>query len=151
MYGQEVLLRMRTVWDRKHLCPPGEEEFRSKVLSCEAPPWGLAPFLLREKVPLPYTVPSIDKWYPFQIPSLELCITFSCCKCAVFKLWINQKTRKLCRLFRSHKILLLALLGLFTDQNDTDFPTLSYTSTTPEVWKMYPFRNSGGASPCRSL
>ena len=75
-------------------------------------------FLLREKVPLPYTVPSIDKWYPFQIPSLELCITFSCCKCTVFKLWINQKTRKLSRLFHSHKILLLALSGLFADQND---------------------------------
>ena len=103
-------------------------------------------FLLREKVRLPYRVPSIDKWYPFQIPSLELCITFSCCKCTVFKLWTNQKTRKLSRLFHSHKILLLALLGLFADQNDTDFPTLSYTSTTPEVWKRYPFRNSGGAS-----
>ena len=86
-------------------------------------------FLLREKVPLPYTVPSIDKWYPFQIPSLdlELCITFSWCKYTVVKLWINQKTRKLSRLFHSHKILLLPLLGLFTDQNDTDFPTLSYT------------------------
>ena len=45
------------------------------------------------------------------------------------------------RLFHSHKILLLALLGLFTDQNDTDFPTLLYTSTTPEVLKRYPFRN----------
>ena len=86
-------------------------------------------FLLKEKVPLDYTVPSIDKWYPFQIPSLELCITFSCYKCTVFKLWINQKTRKLSRLFHSHKILLLALLGPFTDQNDTDFSTLSYTST----------------------
>ena len=106
-------------------------------------------FLLREKVPLFYTVPSTDKWYPFQIPSLELCITFSCCKCTVVKLWINQKTRKLSRLFYSHKILLLALLGLFTDRNDTDFPTLSYTSTTPEVWKRNPFRNAGGASQCR--
>ena len=49
-------------------------------------------FLLREKVPLPYTVPLTDKWYPFRIPSLELCISFSCCKCTVFKLWINHKT-----------------------------------------------------------
>ena len=38
---------MPAVWDRKHLCLPGEEEFRSKVLSCEALPpggggrWGL--------------------------------------------------------------------------------------------------------------
>ena len=95
IYGQEVLLRMPAVWDRKDLCPPGKEEFRSKVSSCKAPPWGPVPFyifLLREKVPLPYPVPSIDKWYPFQIPSLELCITFSCCKCTVLKLWINHKT-----------------------------------------------------------
>ena len=153
IYGQEVLLRMPAVWDRKDLCPPGKEEFRSKVSSCKAPPWGPVPFyifLLREKVPLPYPVPSINKWYPFQIPSLKLCITFSC-KCTVVKLWINQKTSKLSRLFHSHKILLLALLGLFTDQNDTDFPTLSYISTTPEVWKRYPFRNSGGVTPYGSL
>ena len=37
-------------------------------------------------------ISSIGKWHPFQIPSLELCITFSCCKCTVFKLWINHKT-----------------------------------------------------------
>ena len=100
---------------------------------------------------VPYTVPSIGKWYPFQIPNLELYITFSCRKCTVVKLWINQKIRKMSRLFHSHKILLLALLGLFTDWNDTDFPTLSYTSITPEAWKRYPFRNSAGASPYRSL
>ena len=35
-----------------------------------------------------------------------------------------------CRaVFHSHKILPLALLGPFTDRNDTDFSTLSYTST----------------------
>ena len=27
---------------------------------------------------------SIDKWYPFHIPSLEICFPFNCCKCAVF-------------------------------------------------------------------
>ena len=43
--AQEVLLRMPAVWNRKDLCPPGEEEFCSKVLSCEAPPWGPAPYL----------------------------------------------------------------------------------------------------------
>ena len=35
---------------------------------------------------VPYTVPSIGKWYPFQIPNLELYITFSCRKCTVVKL-----------------------------------------------------------------
>ena len=32
----------------------------------------------------PFRKPSIDKWYPFNIPCLELCIPFTCCKCAVF-------------------------------------------------------------------
>ena len=25
----------------------------------------------------------IDKWYPFHIPCLELCIPFNCCNCTV--------------------------------------------------------------------
>ena len=28
-------------------------------------------------------VPSFDKWYPFNIPSLENCIDFYSCKCTV--------------------------------------------------------------------
>ena len=27
---------------------------------------------------------SIDKWYPFHIPCLELCSPFNCCKCTLF-------------------------------------------------------------------
>ena len=42
---------------------------------------------------------------------------------------ITKLARKFSRLFHSDKILLSALLGPFTDQNDTDFSTLSYTST----------------------
>ena len=34
-----------------------------------------------KKVPL--QIPSIDKWYPFHIPCLELFILFNCCKCTV--------------------------------------------------------------------
>ena len=118
----------------ENICAPGEGGIpqQSFILWNSALRSSSLPFyifLLIEKVPLPYPVPSIDKWYPFQKPNLELCVTFSCCKCTVFKLWINRKTRKLSRLFHSHKILLLALLGLFTDQNDTDFSTLSCTST----------------------
>ena len=26
-------------------------------------------------------------WYPFHIPSLELCFPFNCCKCIVFKIY----------------------------------------------------------------
>ena len=113
IYGQEVLLRMPAVWDRKHLCPPGEEEFRSKVLSCKAPPWGPAPYLSiyffwEKRYPSPPLTQylQLTNGTPFK-PSLELCITFSCCKCTVVKRWINQKSKKLSRLFHSHKILLL--------------------------------------------
>ena len=35
--------------------------------------------ILTEKVPLSY-IPSIYKWYSFNIPSLELCIPVDCCK-----------------------------------------------------------------------
>ena len=33
--------------------------------------------------PLASYVPSYDKWYPFNIPSLERCIHFYSCKCTV--------------------------------------------------------------------
>ena len=39
-----------------------------------------------------------------------------------FKIWINHETKMFSRLFRlfphSHKIYLVALLGIFTDQTD---------------------------------
>ena len=126
--------------------PPGEEEFRSKVLSCEAPSWGPAPYLsfyfFWEKRYPWRPLHSTFNWQMVPLSntyncSLELCITFSCCKCTIVKLWINQKTRKLSRLFHRHKILLLAPLGPFTDQNDTDFPTLSYTSTIEILTHSY--------------
>ena len=119
----------------ENISVPGLGEFRSKVLFWEALPWGPVPYLsvyffFKKKGTLPYTVPSTDKWYLFQIPSLELSISFT----AVIVLslnceYITKLDRKFSRLFHSHKILLLALLGPFTDQNDTDFPTHSYTST----------------------
>ena len=31
----------------------------------------------------PFHLPSIDKWYLFHVPKLELCISFNCCKCTV--------------------------------------------------------------------
>ena len=46
-----------------------------KALHAEAPPRGQAPPFhipfLTGKVPLLY-IPSIDKWYPFQIPSVKV-------------------------------------------------------------------------------
>ena len=59
----------------------------NKCLYGEAPPRGPTPYpfiyhFSRERYP--FRTPSIDKWYPFYIPCLQLCISFNCCKCAVF-------------------------------------------------------------------
>ena len=53
----------------------------------EAPPRGPIPYpsiynLSRKRYP--FGIHSIDKWYPFHIPCLELCIPFNCCKRTVF-------------------------------------------------------------------
>ena len=79
---------------------------------------------------VPFRRPSIDKWYLFHIPSLELFIPLNCCKHTVFEIWINHKTTTFSRRFSLQpKMQLLALLGLSTDRNDR-FPTLSHTSTS---------------------
>ena len=56
-------------------------------------------------------------FYPFHIRSLELCILSTAVN-AIFKIWINQKTRTLSRLFLSHKMHLLAFLSIFTDRKE---------------------------------
>ena len=66
--------------------------------------------------PLPFYIPFLTTKIPLW-PSLELCITFSCCKCTVYKLRIKHDTRMFSRISHSHKLHLLALLGLFTDKN----------------------------------
>ena len=71
-----------------------------------------------------FCIPSIDKWYPSHLPSLECCIPFNFCKCTIFEIiWKNYNTRKFSRLFYSHKFFPLALLGLYKD-GMTNFPTL---------------------------
>ena len=67
----------------------------------------------------PFRMPSIDKWHPFHITSLELCIPFNFCNCTVFQIEINHKKRTVqSRLFKAIKFIFLALLGPFTDPND---------------------------------
>ena len=39
----------------------------------------------------PFCIPSIDKYYPFHIPSLEHCISFNCCKYTGLNFNINMK------------------------------------------------------------
>ena len=91
----------------------------NRVLYREPMPWGTTPYpfiypFWQQRWPFHICIPSNDKWYPFHIPSLErLCIPFNCCKCTVFKIWINHKTRTSSQLFHSHKIHFLVLLQLF--------------------------------------
>ena len=51
-------------------CIRGDSALRSNPLPLYIP-------FLTEKV-APFCIPSIDKWYPCHIPSLELCIPFNC-------------------------------------------------------------------------
>ena len=76
--------------------------------------------------------------YPFRIPSSHKIMvllshtwlrTFNCCKCSVFK------TMSFSWHSHSHKMNQLALLGLFTDQNDRFLYPLIYFNK----WNPYPF------------
>ena len=93
----------------------------------------------------------IASYTPFRIPRLELCIPFNCCKCTVFQIWIDHKTRAFSRLFHHHKMHLLALMAShFTDRNDyPPYPFIYFNKRnpypfmvfhTPEAWNKYPFR-----------
>ena len=112
-------------------------------LSPECQPLSFYLPLWTEKVPL--CVPPIDKCmcYLFHIPSYGLC------RCTVFKIWINRNTRTLFRLFHSHKMHLMTLLGLITAWNDR-FPYRSYTSNGEIPALSYSFLQSlsvyGGGS-----
>ena len=65
-----------------------------------------------------FCIPSIEKWCTLHIPSREIYLLY---------IWTNRKTRTaFSRLFHSHKMRQLALLGLFTNRNDKSYPTLSY-------------------------
>ena len=120
----------------------------NKVLYGQAWPLGPTPFPFIQLWQKRYhfCIPSIDIEYPFHIPSLELRIPFNCCKCNDFKF---HKTSKFSQHFYSHKILLIAVLGAFTDLNDR-FPNPFYTLQLvkplpfhiPETWKRTPFRRS---------
>ena len=85
--------------------------------------------------------------YLFHKPSLEHCIPLNCCKCTVFKIWINHKTRPFTQLFPSHVMHLWALFGLFYQpkrQFSLSFHILQQVKSQPshilKAWKWYPFR-----------
>ena len=90
----------------------------------------------------------LKKWYPFHIPCSEF-YPFNYRKCTVLKVWINHKTRMFSRLFHSHKMHLLALLGLFTDQNDIfPYPSIYFVKSLPSyTWIPKKVPLSDGAAP----
>lgn len=103
-------------------------------------PWGLTPhpFIYHFwQKRYPYRILFTDEWYPFQIPSRTLHppYSFNCCKCTLFRFWINHKTRTFCWLFHSRKVHLFSLLTLITDRNDT-FP---YPLIYFKKWNPYSF------------
>ena len=71
-----------------------------------------------------------NKWYPFHLPCLELCIIFKCCKCTVFNKLENQNDFLT---FPQPKKASLSHLGFFTDRNDRFPCPLIYfiTGSTP--------------------
>ena len=90
---------------------------------------------LTDKLPLSHTFYWQMIPLPRRMPGLELCLPLNCCKCIVFKIWINHKTRTFSRLFHTHKTHLLALLGLSTDRQDK-FP---YPFIYFNKWDPFPF------------
>ena len=80
------------------------------VLYREAPPRGPTPYppfichFWQKRYP--FYITSIDKWYPFHLLSWQLCFSFNCCKCAVFKIWMNpaKPERFFDFYFYSHKV-----------------------------------------------
>ena len=106
-----------TIYERNS-CARGGGGVINKYLFGEAPPRGSTPsspfmyHFLRKRDPFP-----VDKWYPFHIPCLELCILFNYCKCTVFHSRNQSQKKNVFSTLYSHKIHLLALLGPFTDPN----------------------------------
>jgi len=121
----------------------------NKVLYADAPPRSptrLYPFLYHfwQKT-YPFRIPSIAKWNVFHIPTFELCIPYNNCKYTIFKMWIIQDNRTFSRLFHSHKMCLLNLMGVFTYPNNRHiqisqpFHVLQLVKFLPfhlETWKI---------------
>ena len=59
--------------------------------------------------------------------------------CTVFWIQVNHKNRTFSRLFHSHKMHLLAFLGLFTERKDTFYHPLKHINW----WNAFPFINPG--------
>ena len=79
--------------------------------------------------------------------------TFNCCKCTIFKLWIQTESQRFLDFFTGLKCSFWPL-WTFSQIEMTDFPILSYTSTCKistlsYAWSLKRVIFSGGASPYR--
>ena len=105
----------------------------------EAPPQGPTPYPFIYQEPITwYTMfdrkgtPSYSfcwQLYPFHMPiCLELCIPLNSCKCTVFKIWTNHKTRPFTQLFSQPSN--ASVSPFLPTEMTAVFPMLSYTSTS---------------------
>ena len=87
-------------------------------------------WLLAEKETLSYTVPSIDKWYPFHMHSLKRWIPLNCRKCMCSK---YEKITKLGNFLGFFTVINSSIspLGLFTDENDRNDRSPNPSSEMP--------------------
>ena len=83
------------------LTPQGRGVIQQSFLR-EAPPRGPTSYIFIHIFARKST-PFIDKWYPSDIPSLELHIAFKCWKCTLFKIRINLKQERFLDFFTAIK------------------------------------------------
>ena len=112
-----------------------------------APKFNPIPFRIpfgRKGTPFVYLL--LANGTPFPYPVYDFPSLLNCSKGAVFKIWINHKNRTFSRLFHSHEVHLLALLGLYRPkwQISSPFHILQQVKFIPfyipEAWKRYTFR-----------
>ena len=112
-----------------------------------APKFNPIPFHIpfgRKGTPFVYLL--LTNGTPFTYPVYDFPSLLNCSKRTVFKIWINHKNRTFSRLFHSHEMHLLALLGLYRPkwQISSPFYILQQVKSLPfhipEAWKRYPFR-----------
>ena len=98
---------------------------------------------LTERLPLSYTF--YWKMVPFHRPSLDLCIPFNCCKCAVFQALKNYKTMNVFLTFpqpwnTSDSPLVPFYRPKWNEPSHKLQLVKSLPFHRPEVWNRYPFQ-----------
>ena len=95
----------------------------------------------------PFRIPSIDKWYPFNMLSLELFISFSYCKCTFFKNECVPKPLRSERFQDSYKYIKLTDYSTLSYTSTSEIPTHSYTWSQDPKMRASPYRSLWGVPP----